>query len=141
MAAASVTPRVRLMAVCDRVRESDTEAGVYHIKGLRQGIVAPAFPLAPAHLWLLLVFSSPRTGRFPGYVLVVNDQTDKSILYGQLTPPPTFEGDEETVVNVMRLRCSFPQPGRYTIQVWFFQAEGNDVLKGELPFTVSQEGT
>jgi hypothetical protein len=128
------------MAVCDRVRESDTEASVYHIRGLRQRIVAASFPFVPARLWLFLVFSSPRAGTFPGYVLVVNDQTDKSILYGQLTPPPTFEGDEQTVVNVMRLRCSFPQPGRYTIQVWFFQSEGNDVLKGELPFTVSQEG-
>ena len=29
MAAAVLTPRVRLMAVCDRVRESDTEVGVY----------------------------------------------------------------------------------------------------------------
>src|SRR5881394_1957103 len=44
MAAALLTPRVRLMTVCDRVRESDTEAGVYHLRGVRQGIVAQAFP-------------------------------------------------------------------------------------------------
>jgi hypothetical protein len=138
MTAASVTPRVRLIAVCDRVRESNIEAGVYHVKGLRQRIVAQAFPFVSARLWLFLVFSSPRAGVFPGYVLVVDDQTDKSILYGKLIPPPTFETNEETVVNVMRLTCTFPQPGRYTIQVWFFQTEGHDVLKGELPFIVSE---
>jgi hypothetical protein len=113
---------------------------VYDLKGMRQRIVAGAFPFVPARLRLLLVFSSPRPGVFPGYVLVVNDQADKSILYGELIPSPTFETNEDTVVNVMRLTCSFPQPGRYTIQVWFFQAEGHDVLKGELPFTVSEEG-
>src|SRR4029079_12733553 len=96
MAAASVTPRVRLMAVCDRVRESNLEAGVYHVKGLRQRTAAPAFPFAPSRLWLLLVFSSPRAGVFPGYVLVVHDPTDKSILYGPLTPPPAFEEERET---------------------------------------------
>jgi hypothetical protein len=44
MAAAALTPRVRLMAACDHVRESTTEAGVYHLRGVRQGIVAQVFP-------------------------------------------------------------------------------------------------
>jgi hypothetical protein len=39
MAAAVLTPRVRLMTVCDRVRESATEAGVYHLRGVRQRIL------------------------------------------------------------------------------------------------------
>jgi hypothetical protein len=33
---AALTPRVWLMAVCDRVRESTTEGGVYHLRGVRQ---------------------------------------------------------------------------------------------------------
>ena len=140
MAAAVLTPRIRLMAICNGVRESTTEAGVFHVKGLRQRIVAQGFPFAPAHLWLLLVFSSTRPGVFPGYVLVIHDRTDKTIFFGQLTPPPTFEADIEIVVNAMRLRCSFPQRGRYTVQIWFFQEQGRDVLKGELPFTVSTRG-
>jgi len=140
MAAAALTPRVRLMTLCDGVRESKTEAGVYHVKGLRQRIVAQAFPFVPLRLRLFLIFSSVRPGQFPGYVLVINDKTDKTILYGDLTPHPKFEANKETVVNVTRLRCSFPQPGRYTVQVWFFQEQGPDVLKGELPFTVSEEG-
>jgi hypothetical protein len=140
MSAAALMPRIRLMAICDGVRESKTEAGVYHLKGLRQRIIAPAFPFAPARLWLFLVFSSIRTGEFPGYVLVIDDRTDKTIFFGNLTPPPTFEAGVETVVNEMRLKCSFSQPGRYTVQVWFFQEQGRDVLKGELTFTVSPEG-
>lgn len=140
MAAAALTPRVRLMTLCDGVRESKTEAGVYHVKGLRQWIVAQAFPFEPARLWLFLVFSSPRSGAFPGYVLVIDDTTDKTIFYGNLMPPPTFEANVEFVVNIMQLKCSFPQPGRYTVQIWFFQERGHDVLKGELSFTVSTEG-
>jgi hypothetical protein len=127
MAAAVLTPRVRLMAICDGVRESKTEAGVFHVKGLRQRIVARTFPFVPLRLRLFLVFANPRPGEFPGYVLVINDKTDKTILYGDLSPHPNFEVNEETVVNVTRLRCSFPQPGRYTVQVWFFQEQGPDV--------------
>jgi hypothetical protein len=140
MAAAVLTPRVRLMTVCDGVRESKVEPGVFHVKGLRQRIVGRALPFVPLRLWLFLVFSSFRPGEFPGYVLLINDETDKTVLYGDLTPHPKFEANEETVANVTRLRCSFPQPGRYTVQVWFFQEQGPDVLKGELPFTVSEEG-
>jgi hypothetical protein len=140
MAAASVTPRVRLMAVCDRVRESNLEAGVYNVKGLRQRIVAGALPFVPARLWLLLVFSSPRAGVFPGYVLVIDDRTDKTVYYCPLTPSPRFEENEETVTGIARLRCSFPHEGRYTIQFWFYQDQGSDVLKGEIPFSVEQSG-
>jgi hypothetical protein len=140
MTAAALTPRVRLMTVCDGVRESKTEAGVYHVKGLRQRIVAPNFPFIPARLWLFLVFSSVRPGEFPGYVLVINERTDKTIFYGPLAPAPKFGASDEMLINLARLRCSFPEPGRYHVQTWFFQEQGYDVLKGELPFTVSQEG-
>ncbi|HEV8060646.1 MAG TPA: hypothetical protein VGP68_12265 [Gemmataceae bacterium] len=140
MAAAVLTPRVRLMAICDGVRESKTEAGVYHVKGLRQRIVGLAFPFVPPRLWLFMLLSSARSGEFPVYVLVTNDRSDKTILYGDLTPHPKFEANEEAVVKVTRLGCSFPQPGRYTVQIWFFQEQGPDLLKGELPFIVSEEG-
>ena len=53
MAAAALTPRVRLAIVCDRVRESVTEAGVYHLRGVRQQIVAPAFPFLRTTTWRL----------------------------------------------------------------------------------------
>jgi hypothetical protein len=140
MAAAIRTPRIQLMAICDGVRESKTEAGVFHVKGLRQWIVAPAFPFVPSRLWLFLVFSSTHTGEFPGYVLVIDDRTDKTIFYSPLMPPPRFGENDETLTGLVRLRCSFPHGGRYTIQFWFFQDQGNDVLKGEISFSVEQKG-
>ena len=140
MPAPLLTPRVLLMTVCDGVRESKTEEGVFHVKGLRQRIFANVFPFVPSRLWLFLVFSSARPGEFPGYVLVVNESTDKAIFYGPLAPAPKFEVNEGTLVNMARLKCSFPQPGRYSIQIWFFQEQGHDVLKGELLFTLSTEG-
>jgi len=140
MAAAVVTPRIRLMTVCDGVRESRIEAGVYHVKGLRQRIVAQAFPFAPLSLWLFLVFSSRRPGEYPGYIRVLDDTTEKAILYCPMTPSPRFGANDETLSGHARLRCSFPHEGRYTIQFWFFQEQGNDVLKGEIPFTVELDG-
>ena len=140
MAAAALTPRVRLAAVCDRVRESRTEAGVYHLRGVRQGILAPAFPFASSQLWLFLVLSSHRPGSYPGYVRVIDEGTDKAIFFAHLAPHPRFETDDDALAAAARLRCSFPQEGRYTVQVWFYQEQGSDILKAELPFSVTKEG-
>ena len=139
MMAAAALPRVRLMTVCDRARESDTEAGVYHLRGVRQKIVAPAFPFQASRLWLFLVLSSHRPGTYPGYVRVIEDETDRAIFFAHLAPHPHFE-EEHTLGVVARLRCRFPQGGRYTVQVWFNQEHESDVLKGEVPFSVVGEG-
>ncbi len=140
MAAASFTPRVRLMAICDNVRESRTEPGVYHLKGVRHGIVAHAFPFVPRQLWLFLLLSSPRPGTFPGYVRVVDDRSDKAIFYAHLQPRPTFDAGDQMLPGLSRISCAFPDEGRYTVQVWFFQEQGSDVLKGEFPFFIAKEG-
>jgi hypothetical protein len=140
MASAALTPRVRLLTVCDKVRESDREAGVYHLRGVRQGIVVQAFPSATARLWVFLVLSSHRPGTFPSYIRVLDDGTDRAIFFAHVAPHPHFEVNDETLAFVIRPRCSFPHGGRYTVQVWFYQEQGSDVLKGELPFSVAMEG-
>jgi hypothetical protein len=140
MAAAALTPRVRIMAVCDRVRESKTEADVFDLKGVRRAIRANTFPVVPSHLWLYLLLSNPREGEYPGYVLVVHEKTDKTVFFGQLAPRPQFDAETEFFPLVVRIRCSFPEAGRYTFQVWFYQQQGSDILKGEMPFDVLQEG-
>ena len=140
MAAAVLAPRVRLMTVCDRVRESDTEAGVYHLRGVRQRIVAHGFPFVVSRLWVFLILSSPRPGTYPAYIRVLDDRTDKAIFFAHLAPHPRFEDDEQTVAAVARLGCTFPHPGRYTVQVWFYQEQGSDILKGEVPISVAKEG-
>src|SRR5205807_1047072 len=140
MAAAALAPRVRLATVCDRVRESLREAGVYHLRGVRQTIAARAFPFAASQLWLFLVLSSPRRGIYPGYIRLLDEGTDKAIFFAHLAPHPRFEANDDTLAAAARLRCSFPHAGRYTVQVWFYQEQGSDVLKGELPFAMTAEG-
>src|SRR5438093_10911 len=108
MTAAVLTPRVRLMTVCDRVRESNTEAGVYHLRGLRQRIAAQDFPFVAFRLRLFLVLSSHRPGTYPGYVRVMDNESDKAIFFAHLSPHPRFEGNDQTVAAVARLRCACP---------------------------------
>ncbi len=129
-----------MRVICDGVRESKREADVFHVKGVRQAITADAFPFIPARLWLFLVLSSPRAGEFPGYLKVVNNRNDKAILYGHIEPRPIFGADSDTLFRSVELACAFPEEGWYTVQVWFFQEEGSDVLKGEMPFFVASEG-
>lgn len=140
MAAVVLTPRVRLMTVCDRARESSTEAGVYHLRGVRQQIVAQAFSFVALRLWVFLVLSSHRAGTYPSYIRVLDEGTDKAVFFAHLAPPLRFEDGDQTLAPVARLRCSFPHAGRYTVQVWFYQEHGSDILKGELPFAVAKEG-
>ena len=134
MAAVALMPRVRIMAICDGVRESKIEAGVFNLKGVRQGITADAFPFTPSRLWLFLLLSSPRPGVFPGYVRVVNSRRTRSfsMLICSLIP----RSRKIMLPGISRIKCSFPEEGRYTVQVWFFQEQGSDVLKGEMPFFV-----
>ena len=139
MAAAALTPRVRIMAICDGVRESKTEAGVFHLKGVRQAMTAQAFPFVPWRLWLFVLLSSPRAGEFPGYVRVVNDRTDRVVFHGHLVPCPRFGSNGGLWPIRYPIRCRFPEEGNYSVQVWFFQAQGSDVLKGEMPFAVALE--
>src|SRR5262245_41020519 len=140
MPAAALTPRVRMMAICDGVRESKFEAGVFDLKGVRQGISADAFPFVPARLWLFFVLSSPRPGEFPGYIKVTNDRTDKAVLYGHIWPRPAFGSDGGMLMKRTRIACAFPEEGWYTVQIWFFQEHGGDVLKGEMPLHITSEG-
>jgi hypothetical protein len=62
------------------------------------------------------------------------------LAFAHLAPHPRFEANDDTLAAAARLRCSFPHAGRYTVQVWFYQEQGSDVLKAELPFSVAKEG-
>ena len=139
MASAALTPRVRTAVVCEGIRPSKIEDDVFDLKGVRQAMRAGAFPFAPSRLWLFLVLSSARKGRFPGDVKIVHDRTDKAIFMADLHPVPEFLEEYGLVSVRMRLRPAFPEAERYTIQVSFFQATGSDVLKAELPFNILPE--
>jgi hypothetical protein len=141
MAATALTPRVRIMAICDRVRESKIETDVFNLIGVRQGIMADGFPFVPSRLWVFVLLSSPRGGEFPAYIAVVNDTTNKVVFYAHLKPKPTFGADGGLWAIRARIRCSFPEAGHYSFQIWFFQEQGSDVVKGEVPFVVTTEGS
>jgi hypothetical protein len=140
-AAVALTPRVRIMVICDEVRKSKTEPGVFHLKGVRQEIRVEAFPFVPSRLWLFLVLSSPRPGSFPAYVRVVNERTDRVVYHANLEPRPTFSSDGRFLPIRTPIRFAIPEAGTYSVQVCFFQEQGSDVLKGELPFFVTTEGS
>jgi hypothetical protein len=139
MVAAALTPRIRLLAMCDGVRESKAEPGVYHLRGVRQAMKVNRLPFAPLELWLFLLLSTPRPGEYPGYILVMSDTTDRAVFHAKLEPRPTFASNDNLYAGRTRIRCSFPGPGPYTVQLWFFQEHGNDVLKGEIPFAIMRE--
>jgi len=136
MSAIALLPRIRIMAICDGIKESKIETGVFHLKGVRHSIFTEGFPLVPDRLWLFLVFSCPRPGRHPCYVRILNDRNGRTVFSSYLRPMPTFAVDRELSINRARIRCAFPEAGTYAVQVWFFQKHGNDVLKGEMPFSV-----
>jgi hypothetical protein len=137
MAAAALTPRVRVMVVCDAVRASSLEDGVFDLRGVRDYLRAASFPFRPRRLWLYLVLSSPRTRRYPGSVVIIDDETGKTIFHSKINP--TFLEAIRFLPLPMRLNCTFPRPGRYTIEVRFLQDEGPDVVKAEQPFYVFEE--
>ena len=140
MVSAAVTPRVRIMPICDRVRESRTEAGVFDLKGVRQQLLADAFPFVPSRLWLFLVLSSPRACDFACYIRLLHDRTDRTVFYSYVRPRPRFGPDGGFLSYRVPIQCTFPEAGRYTVQVWFYQAEGSDVLKAELPLGLAMRG-
>ena len=133
----ALTPRVRTLVVCDNVRASRIEENVFHLRGARGHVYADAFPLR-RRLRLYLVLSSPRSGRFPCYVKVMDDQTDRMIYYGLIEPAPQFVDDGDLLPLDQTVNVRFPQAGRYTVQIWFFQDAAPDVLKMEQPFFVLQ---
>ncbi|MFO0967479.1 MAG: hypothetical protein U0793_18120 [Gemmataceae bacterium] len=137
MAAAAVTPRVRTIVICDDVFASDTEEGVFNLEGVRQHLYAETLPLR-ADLNVFLLLSSPRNGHFPGRLLVVNERNDKTIRYVKFGVD--FEEENDLVpLRVEMSACVFPEAGQYHFQVFFSGSDGNETLKGELPFRVLSE--
>jgi hypothetical protein len=140
MSAAALTPRVRMMTVCDGVRESKIEAGVFHLKGVRQGITVPSLPHRPARLFLFVLLTNPRGGEFPCYFRIVNERTDKAISFDYIEPRPRFGPDGGRWTCYAQIQCTFVETGAYRVELCFFRESGSDTLKGEIPFIVSVTG-
>jgi hypothetical protein len=134
MSAAALTPRVRILVLCDEVLESETEQEVFTLVGVRQHLGGGPLPVN-ASLSLFLVLSSPRKGRYRGNVVIVRVATDKTLRYSNFQV--AFDEDNQVVPCVVDLGwCEFREAGLYAVQVWFSPREGQDVLKAELTFEV-----
>ncbi len=134
MSAAALTPRVRVMVICDEATPDETEPGVFDLRGVRQYVVADAFP-ATHDLSVYFLLSSARRGVFEGKLLVVESMTDKTLRYAKFSVD--FEWDNQIVpLQLDAGECHFADPGNYEIQVWFTAAGGEEALKGEFLFEV-----
>jgi hypothetical protein len=127
---AALAPRVRSLVICDGIRASRVEENVFHLRGARSHVFAADFPLR-RRLRLFLILSSPRPGRFPSYVEVVDGASDQAVFYGQVDPTPVFPEADELLPPDLPIYVRFPRAGRYIVQVWFFQETGADILKME----------
>lgn len=78
--------------------------------------MTPAFLFVDSRLWLFLLLSVPVREPIPGYARVIDEGTGKAILFAPVSPHPRIKAD--ALAATARLRCSFPQAGRYTVQVW-----------------------
>lgn len=138
MSVAAITPRVRTIVICDAVSTSRTEDRVFTLRGVRQHLEAASFPWR-ADLRVYLLLSSPRKGRYPGRVLIINERNERVIRYEKFLPE--FEEDNELLPWYVNIDdCVFPEAGHYKFEVYFTAYGGDEALKGEHPFTVrSQE--
>jgi hypothetical protein len=71
-------------------------------------------------------------------VKIIADQTNQAVFYGQVDPSPTFPDAADLLPLDLPIHVRFPSPGRYTLQLWFFQETSADVLKTEQPFYVHE---
>ncbi len=135
MSAAALTPRVRILAVCDEAVRSEIEENVFTLEGVRQGFHAEVFPCIRT-LGVYLLLSYPRVGSFNGQVKMVQGGDGKTIRYAKFSA--SFEdGSDRHALAVDMDNCVFPDPGAYTVKVEFWMETG-DVLKAEQPFHVWQ---
>jgi hypothetical protein len=134
-AAAALTPRVRILAVCDEAFRSEIEDSVFTLEGVRHQFSAESFPcIRTLNVYLLL--SYPRSDTFEGDIQLIVDGEDRTIRYAKFTA--TFANDADLLALVVEMEnCVIPEPGEHRVEVRFWTDTG-DVIKGEHPFRVWQ---
>ena len=138
MTVAAITPRVRTIVICDAASASRTEERVFNLKGVRQHLEAASFPLR-VKLSVYLLLSSPRKGRYPGRVVIVNERNERVIRYAKFFAE--FGEDNNLLPMYVNMGgCMFPEAGYYNFAVYLTAHDGGEALKGEHAFKVfSQE--
>jgi hypothetical protein len=133
-AAAALTPRIRTIVLCDEIVPSEIEADVYTLIGVRHELLAVTFPY-DAVLSVYLLMSCPRSGRYPGQILVSDDEQDKCVRYVPFDA--VFSEDYHVFPLAVELgQVRFKQSGSYTVQVRFRFSPDEAPTRGEYFFKV-----
>lgn len=128
-----VLPRVQAMVVCDAIKESEEEAGVYQLSGVRCAMDVPSFPALRPRIGVLAQVSGH--AGIAALRLGINRAETDEMLHISAPKETTFSGPLSPVTVVFRLRnCVFPAPGVYYVQL-FHETK----LIGERPLIVRLE--
>jgi hypothetical protein len=136
MTAAALTRRVRILVLCDEASPSAIEDGVFTLEGVRQHLHSDRFPCHYT-LCVFLLLTCSRQGTYEGLIRVVCCANMRAVR----TQPffVTFRDDVEKRTFVTEVpNCSFPEPGEYTVAIWFTAPNGESAQKGELPIDALQ---
>ena len=82
-----------------------------------------------------MILTNPRSGRYDGKVLIVNERSDRRVRYSKFTV--AFDENNEILPAYVELGgCSFPEAGLYNFEIYFTAPADGEALKGEHPFIV-----
>ena len=118
----AITPIIRCMLLCDDWRVDGPSNRRVTIIGLIWNIHSveePAYPLFYREFCVFLALTEGR-GQGEGHITCVFEDTGDKI-FETRKRPIQFRPDPLEVIGVpFRIRdCSFPQPGRYSVQFWY----------------------
>jgi hypothetical protein len=112
-----VLPRVHAMVLCDGVRESEDEEGVFDLTGVRTVIETSSFPAMCPRLCVFLQASGHR-GEAYLHVEIEQPGTD-DVLHSTKQKVIFFEDPASVTPVLFRMRnCVFPVEGLYYVQVF-----------------------
>lgn len=129
MSLAVLTPRLRSFVFCDEVVLSDIEDAVYNLEGAREQIVVDSFPHWHS-LNVFLALAYFQGGSFWGQISLIQDETEEVIQEADFQVSFHYK-DDGVFLPVELGSCIFPEPGRYTGEVWFYGSDGQSVQKGQ----------
>jgi hypothetical protein len=118
----AITPIVRYMLLCDDWRLNGPNNRRVTIVGLIWNIYSveePPYPLVYREFCVFLALTEGR-GQGEGHIVCVFENTGEKV-FETGKRPIQFRADPLEVIGVpFRIRnCSFPQPGRYSVQFWY----------------------
>lgn len=118
----AIAPIIRYMLLCDDWRldgPNDRRVTIIGLIGNIHSVDEPPYPLFYREFCVFLVLTEGR-GQGEGHIVCVFEETGRKV-FETRTRPILFPPDPLEVVGVpFRIRnCSFPQPGRYSVQFWY----------------------